>query len=330
MESVPRMNVLIDRHHAGLFNALQLLGDRLDWTIFTPIGMDWWTERIWQFGVVFGDDRLAQQYLRPGTAEMYDPEFPDRLISGVTLMEANQMDWGVVMATVQENQEGFRSFADEHNAQYAYHVGNTNQQIAWSLDPAVLNASEMPMHGRGVHIGEEFDSERMFGYQPPDGSRFISSFVNCMPQIACYPDLESSRMLASDWDFHVHGISGPDGVLKPITMVATEMAKSSFGWHDKQHGDGFGHVLNYWAAIGRPLIGHASHYAGKNGSVFWRDLETCIDLDKHKLAETYQLINAIVNDPPRHRAMCEAIRAVFDANTDWAGDAEKVKGLLGS
>jgi hypothetical protein len=265
-------------------------------------------------------------------------------------MEANQMDWGVVMATVQENQEGFEGYAAKRDATYAYHMGNTNQQVDMHLFPFILNASEWQMPdweygtGRGldpriveldpdkvwcVHIGEEFDSERMFGYEPPDGAKFISSFVNCMPSIRCYPLVQQAMTLLPDWTFHIHGIDGPDEVMKPISLVAAEMAKSSFGWHDKEHGDGYGHVLHYWASIGRPLIGHASHYAGKNGSVYWVDGVTCIDLDRHSVADCARLVQEIVNDPPRHQAMCEAIRAVFDANTDWAGDAEKVKGLLG-
>ncbi len=36
------MNVLADRHHAGLYRSLQLLGDRLGWNLYTPVGMDWW------------------------------------------------------------------------------------------------------------------------------------------------------------------------------------------------------------------------------------------------------------------------------------------------
>src|ERR1035437_2463429 len=178
-------NVLVDRHHAGLFHSLQLLGDRLGWDVYTPIGMDWWTERIWQFGFVFGDDRLARQYLNPDNFQGFDSEFPDRPIEGVTLEEARGMDWGVVMATVQENQLGFWQFAKEQGARYAVHVGNTNQSVDMAFDPLILNASEMP---GGVHIGEEFDSDGLFAYDPPhEGQLNITSFVNCMPSIGCYP-----------------------------------------------------------------------------------------------------------------------------------------------
>lgn len=335
------MNILADRHHAGLYNSLTLLFERrLGWHLYTPVGLDWWEQGFWNFGrKAYGDDRLARQFLNHAEYAIdawhdafyvgQDPEFPDDDIYGVTLEQARNMRWDVVLATVDDNQRGFEHYAQITGAKYAVHVGNTNQFVDWTLAPYALNASEMPMRHDFVDIGEEFDSARMFAYQPPDGTKLISSFVNCMTSIACYPLLQEAQAILPEWSFHTHGIDGPDEVLKPISLVANEMARASFGWHDKEHGDGFGHVLHYWAAIGRPLIGHASHYAGKNGHVFWRDLETCIDLDRRSMGEAATLINEIVNDPPRHEAMCRAIRAVFDANTDWAGDAERVRGLLG-
>ena len=320
------VNVLIDRHHAGLFHALQLLGDRLGWTVYTPTGHEWWDAAYWQFGIVFGDDRLAQQYLR-AEGDVYDPEYPDRIIRTVTLDQAQAMDWGVVMPSVQENQAGFARFASEHGAQFAYHVGNTNQQIDWALDPAVLNASEMPIDGRGVQIGEEFDSDGLFAYSPPTESKRITSFVNCVPEMCVDQpylarDLEAIR---SD-GFHMHGISGETGNLKPIAAIRDCMAESAWAYHNKPQGDGYGHVLHYWAAIGRPLIGRGSHYKVKQGWRYWRDMETCIDLDLHTYEQAIGIINALT--PEQHAEMCRAIRAVFDEETDWAGDARKVSDLL--
>jgi hypothetical protein len=105
------------------------------------------------------------------------------------------------------------------------------------------------------------------------------------------------------------------------------MASYAWAWHDKAQGDGFGHVLHTWAAVGRPLIGHARHYQGKAGEHFWRDLETCIDLDNRSMDENVALIRAIAADPDRHRAMCEAIRAEFDT-IDWEGEAAAIEALL--
>jgi len=108
---------------------------------------------------------------------------------------------------------------------------------------------------------------------------------------------------------YVYGIDGENGVVKPFALLLNRMAGADFGWHDKAQGDGFGHVIHAWAAVGRPLIGHASHYAGKMGSAFWTP-ETSLDLDRMTIPEVVERVRTIT--PSEHRAMCERIRAIFD------------------
>ena len=320
------MNVLCDRHHSGLYHSLQLLGDRLGWSIYTPGGMAWSDAGYWNFGKrSYGDDRLGRQFLNLGE---FDPEFPDRPTPTVTLEQAQAMDWDYVMATVDDNQEGLARFAAEKGARYLLHVGNTNQFIDHTLNPLILNASEMP---GGIVIGEEFDSDGMFAYSAPTNRTTVTSFVNCLPEI-CHDHnrlAESVDAIKANFDTRIHGISGPDGNLKPIGAIAQVMRDSGWALHEKPQGDGYGHVLHYWAAIGRPLIGRGGHYAPKMGYVYWRDLETCIDLDKHDLPQAIELIREISANPARHEAMCRTIRAVFDGQTDWARDADRVAELVG-
>jgi hypothetical protein len=104
------------------------------------------------------------------------------------------------------------------------------------------------------------------------------------------------------------------------------MAGSAFGWHDKHQGDGFGHVIHDWAAIGRPIIGHAHHYRGLMAERFWQDGVTAIDLDRHSWNEVAEIIRTMT--PEKHREMCEAIRAEFD-KIDWDLEAAAVAELLG-
>ena len=86
------MNVLVDRHQAGLFHSMQLMARRFGWTLWTPVGHEWWDEEVWSFGRgTYTDDRLAGQYLM--AAQEPDPEFPDWPIAFVTLEDAKQMDW---------------------------------------------------------------------------------------------------------------------------------------------------------------------------------------------------------------------------------------------
>ena len=337
------VNVLCDRHHAGLYHSLELLGDRLGWDLWTPVGEEWFAQEYWSFGREHFGRELVDQFLvigdaawqrwMPATSEgawaRIDREYPDREIKGVTLDAARMMDWDIVMATVQDNQEGFARFAREIGAQYAYQVGNTNQQIDWSLDPSALISAESPIVGRGIRYHQEMDA--CYRWHPPaeaDRHR-IGSFVNLMPRIECWPLMfEAWQALRPEFSFAIHGHGCPDGVVHPTTAVAETMAGCGWGYHDKVTGDGFGHVIWGWAAIGRPLIGHASHYRGKLGEVLWRDLGTCIDLDQHTVPEAAQLIRDISADPDRHAQMCDAMRRTFEAHYDPERDARAIRTLL--
>jgi len=290
------MNVLVDRHHAGLFHSLQLLGARLGWRIFTPTGHDWWDAGYWRFGEVFGDDRLAQQYLTQ--TEPFDNEFPDTPISFVTLAEAQAMDWAYIVATVQENQHGFARFARERDATYVMQVGNTGQWVDWSLDPLALVSSEVPIFGRGIVYHQEMDP--ISARRLPVGlyRQTAASFVNCMSSMgACWDLLCQAEALGVPVD--VYGIDGAQGVIKPLSRTLDLMAAYGWGWHDKAQGDGFGHVIHSWAAVGRPLIGHASHYAGRMAEPFWQDGVTCIDLDRHSIADLMDHRHASFGPPTR-------------------------------
>lgn len=332
-----RKRVLADRHHAGLFYSLQLLGDRLGWDVYTPVGYDWWDEGYWRFGEVYGDRRLADQYLAPdewqrdldGIYWTSDPEFPARTILGVSLNTAETMGrWDYVIATVQENQHGFHRFAMENGARYVYQVGNTGQQVDWSLDPIVLASSEVPIKGRGLRYHQEMHPAYQW-HEPRQQTR-IKSYINFAHVMQCWPLTVELWKALPDFKWSLHGGGMPDGVIKPTSAIAAGMADASWAMHDKVTGDGFGHVLWGWAAVGRPLIGHASHYAGKLGGVLWADLKTCIDLDQHDIPEAARLIREISADPGRHYQMCRAIRDRFEAYYDPAQDAANIARLLGA
>lgn len=316
------VRALIDYHHADLVESLHLtLTDRLGIDLYIPVGMDWYTEGVWQFGHwTFGDDRLARQFLTRESVER-DDAHPERLHNVVTLAEAHNLDWDYVIASVPDNYRGYHAFARQHGAKFVIQAGNTNQHIAWELDPLVLNSSEMPLNGRGVTYHQEF-SLRDFAYTPPE-TPIIGSFVNCMDRMPCWSFLAAARRAMPERTFRIHGIDGEHGNVKPTRDVARLMASYGWGWHDKVTGDGFGHVIHGWAAVGRPLIGHASHYAGKLGGPLWEDGVTCIDLDRHSVDELPALLERWDN-----AAMGRAIRDRFDELVDFEAEAEQVRGLL--
>ena len=341
------MRVLLDRHQADLFRAMQrLLEDRLGLEVWTPMGREWWDEEIWQFGACFGDDRLARQYIHPdarhkevgpGEWVTYDTAHPEVPIRCVSLERARELGaWSLAVATVQENQPGFHRFAGDQGAQFVVQVGNTGQRIEWDLDPAVISSSEMPIVGRGVVAHQEFDSQQggAFGFADPamcDRGQ-VRNFVNLIHRIPqSWADfLAAERELEQyGFTFHAHGHEGRDAVIQPSSRIAGLMAASGWGWHVKPVGDGFGHVIHGWAAIGRPLIGRSEYYKGKLAEPLWEDLVTCVDLSVRPLGEALDLIRQISSDPEKHAEMCRAIRERFDAAVDYDRDEARVRELLG-
>jgi hypothetical protein len=316
------MRVLLDAHHADLLESMHLLlTDRFGWDCYIPVGMEWYEAGVWQFGRnTWGDDRLARQFLTRESVER-DNAHPDRLHNVVTYPEAVNLDWAYVIASVPDNYLGYHRFAHEHDAKFVIQAGNTNQYIAWELGPLVLNSSEMPMHGRGVTYHQEFNLEH-FRYAPAE-SQIVGSFVNCMDRMPCWPFLDEAMRLMSERTFRLHGIDGPDGNVKPTKDVGTLMRSYGWAWHDKVTGDGFGHVIHNWAAVGRPLIGHASHYDGKMGGPLWEDGVTCIDLDRHGIGELPGLMDSLDN-----AEMGRAIRERFDGLVDFDAEAERIHALL--
>jgi hypothetical protein len=316
------MRVLLDAHHADLLESLHLLFvDRFGWDCYIPVGMDWWERGVWQFGRdTWGDDRLARQFLTREAVEV-DSAHPQRRHNVLTLEEASDLGWDYVVASVPDNYAGYARFARDNGARFVIQAGNTNQWIDWSLGPLVLNSSEMPLHGRGVTYHQEFDLTVF--YPTPAVSRRVGSFVNCMDRMPCWSFLSEARSL-TDREFRVHGIDGEHGNVKPTSSVATAMRSCGWIWHDKVTGDGFGHVIHNAAAVGRPLIGHAGHYAGKMAEGLWEDGVTCIDLDRHTVAEAVRLM-----DEWDVTEMGHNIRARFDALVDYDSEAEMIRDLLG-
>lgn len=337
------MRMLADRHHADLFYGIgRTFEDRLGYEVWAPGDLGWFDEGYWRFGAEHLGRQLADQFLGidakyapgdvPGTWTTHDPAHPERLIRVVSLDAARAMAWDLVLASVQDNQAGLHRFADEHGARFVYHVGNTGQAVDWGLSGLILMASEVPVPdgARAVVVGEEFDSDAMYRYRPPRHRREprVVSFVNCMSHMgACWDEMLRYREALSDWDWRIYGIDNPDGVLKPVDAIAAEMAGATFAWHDKAHGDGFGHVVHSWAAVGRPLVGHAAHYAGKRAERLWSD-GTSVDLGARPFDENVAMLREIAADRRRHGRMCRAIRARFGELTDWPGDAERIAEAL--
>ncbi len=339
------MRILADRHHADLLYSLQrLFEDRLGGELYVPVGMEWWDADVWRFGKdYFHDARLANQYLalneqyteiEPGLYETYDQAHPDRLIRAATLGWFRAHEFDFVMATVADNAQGFAQEARMTGSQYLYHIGNQSQQLpAFPGMKVILTTTQVLPEGiPSVTMHQEFDSGpgQTYDYAEPGSAYTIRNFVNSFQEFPGYAAFLQAEERLPTFTFTTHGHGSRDEYVNGVEKVAAMMRSAGWAWQDKPiHGEGFGHVIHAWAAVGRPLIGHASYYSGKLAEPLWHDGVTCIDLDQHSLEEAVWLIAEISNDPGQHTFMCESIRAEFDALVDYPAEAAAVASMLG-
>lgn len=312
------MRVLVDAHHADLLEAMhRLWEDRLGMEVYVPYGMEWFERGF----APYGREDVARQFL-VSIAEHSD--FHPRKLRLLRLSEFVEMDdWAVICATMAEQQWGFHDLAQRKGARFVVVVGNVRQYVDARLEPFVLGPGGLPYH-------QEFDKDGDFRFSPPPENRHrVASFVNIFSLLPDAKHYLDAQALLPGWECHTYGHHGMHGFIKPTSAIADLMRTYGFAWHDKETGDGYGHVIHYWAAIGRPLIGHGHYYNGQLASDLWDDLVTCIDLDRHSIPETVQLMQGIAADPPRYDAMCRAIRARIDARIDYPREAAAIADALG-
>lgn len=331
-------NVLADFHHPALFESLAMLfEDRFGWNLYRPVGMPWKDASYWTFNnpemrLSPNEFLLVGQPLErgeDGIVKIENPQYPSRPMKGVTLPRARAMDWDFVIASVWQNQLGFSRFAAEQGAQFIHQIGNAANAVDWNLPAKYLISARLDGHDRPhVVYHQEFslDLFKPAETRIPDPTLVVNFSARFNFAKGAYRIWEEAQQLAPEFRWQDHG--SMHGDIVNMADVALAMRQSTFIWHDKPIGDGYGHVIHNAAAIGRPIIGHSSYYRGRLAEPFWRDGETCIDLDKHSLPEAIEIMRDLVGHPDRYAAMCDAMYETFRATVDFDADAERIKALL--
>lgn len=330
VDSTPR-RVFADWHHPALWESLRiLLEERFGWQLYSPIGEDW-TRAGWRFahnGWKPADYLVWPDAVDRGTHfERVDPEYPETARKLVTVSQANAMRWDFVLSSVPAHQRTFADLARRWRARYIVQAGNAKHPLDRSIRSVVLASTLAVPRGQNViHYHQEFD-RRVFSFTLATELRAVSSLMLRLESTSC-----DWRWLADSPDVRWSAIDALDehaaGYLSPASAIAERMRQSGWIWHDKRIGDGYGHIIHNAAAMGRPLIGHASHFAGQMGAPLWRDLETCIDLDRHPPERALRLFRAISADPDWHASISAEILATFDRLVDFAAEAERIRAAL--
>ena len=341
------MKVLCDYHHHDLWESLELLAARLGWTLYRPIGMEWFDQGYWNFERAWHGDKVAKQYLEPwgsDTDTRYDPSHGrhQRLL---TLEQARDLRPDIVLASVAHNHEGFARFASEVGATFGLQLGNVRfseidmREDRWDLAAFGLVTTLLPVTPPKPHIvhHQEFSLDDFRHEAPAPHDRLVvSSFVNCFAENERgYTQFRETAALRPGFDWRVYGSYGsaPEdeyarGNINACRGVADAMLASDVAWHTKQWSDGFGHVIHNWFAVGRPVVGYEWYYRTQLAGPLWEEGITSFDLTDRSPADAVALLDRLNHDGDLRARMGDAAAARFREVVNYEEEADSIRKML--
>jgi len=342
------MRLLADYHHHDLWESLELMCARLGWTLYRPIGMEWFDQGYWNHERAWHGDAIARQYLESWGSDTgglrYDRSH-DRYQRIVTLEQARDLRPDIVISTLAHNHEGFARFASEVGATFGLQLGNVRfspidmAEDRWDLAAFGLVSSILPAPVDKPHVvyHQEFSlvDFRAEPIVPHDPLR-IASFVQCFPENErTYPLFVEAATSCPAFDWGVYGAYGSKpldqwakGNIDTCAGVADAMRQVDIAWHGKCWSDGFGHVIHNWFAVGRPVIGYESYYRDQLAGPLWQEGITSFDITDKTAHEVGNLLSELQREPERIVAMGAAAAARFREVVDYDAEEQAIRAMF--
>ena len=332
------MKIFSDEHHDGLYQFLRILFERwLQAKLYRPIGYEWYNNLFWRYS---NNPAVMAQYLEiRDDAELkggiyYIPENRHREMDKcITLKRFWEMEIDVVIASVANHEISFSTLAKLHwnKPKFIRLIGNINEPIDFRYSRNIMATATttipIPADINVVCCHQEFDLAR-YCYKPPAVRNSIKNMMNCFPSSRDFALWGQYKALLPEFDWKMHGILGEDGGIGLADDMAAALHDSTFIWHVKPGGDGFGHVVHNAYAVGRPLITRRKYYADKLGGALMIDGQTCIDLDLRTPEENTARIRHFAI-PENHDRMCENAYERFKEVVDYGREFEEIGRFLG-
>lgn len=257
-------------------------------------------------------------------------DFP--LIRTVSLEEFSDIKIDVIMATLSDNQEPWAKLRRDLKpaAKLLREEGNVRGWSSLHKDYKNLLTSDLPTFQRAgtpnkVLYHQRFDTENVFTYSEPTRFDRVTCF---MPGFRGVPDLVyfAERHNFGGMEFLDYGHHSKLGFLTPKRRFSEEMRNTSFVWHVKPGGDGFGHVIHNSMAMGRPVITIADDYINTIAWPLLLDERTCILIGKNPV-ENSEKIKALAT-PEKITRMGRAASNLFKCIVDYEWEEKEISRFL--
>jgi len=319
------MTIFADFHHTDLYHSLRMLfSHRLGWKIYRPVGFNWYKKGFWKYTDKWP---TIKQYLNITNEYFYTGDYwsifevhNNATEKCLTFEQFKKKKIDLIIASVAQHEEPYNRLIKKYKpkAKLIRQQGNIHDTIDFDIVKNVLASCapyNPPKDVSAVFYHQEFDLD-VFKYQPSKLNNLISNFMNCLPASRDYYLWPVYKQELPDFDFRMYGILGEDGILATTEEIAQKMSDSTFIWHIKAGGDGFGHVIHNAFACGRPLITKISHYKDTLAEPLLEDGKTCIDIENKGFMQVIKQIR-FFSQPKEHQKMCENVHNRFKRFIDF-------------
>ena len=342
------MNIFADTsHHAGLNFSIRLMGKRLDFEIFNPIGMEW-TSHGWLVHKAYDYNmETAKQFLQIKPEYALEPSHPLNTIvnetssyyeiqdhyhsdtsKSVTYDQFMSMEIAVVIASIPDHWESFKQLVRAHPSrpELVCHTGNVGwDQLSVFQDGSVENllasVKKFPVSHKtnAVFYHQEIP---VVPFKPYVGDKkTVTSFLHLLPRRDDYMTL---RTLLPEYEFKAYGSGCPDGIMPSLHTMYETMQDSQFILQNKPGGDGFGWNVMCAAMLGRPLLVNYQDYKDKLAGEFLIPDKTCIDIQGSTLTPLVDKIRFFTQSQ-QYKEMSMNLSAHFTLHVNYEREAEGLK-----
>lgn len=341
------MKVLTDgSHHGDLYESLAILfEDRFGWELYRPVGMEYWTEGLWNYERHMDHgESVAHQYLDPWGSdiavgdhfERVDETHPGRVHKLVTLEQVRSQSFDIVLATLAENEEGFATLARSIGAKFGIQLGNEGTVNRYDLADFSLfsTAREHLPWTPYVFYHQEFSLDDFRFEYPPSENDLVATWVQCLQSgEEDWQRFVTLAGLTPELRWRHHGHCNQDSGywrsnVKTTPEVAAQMRAARIGLHFKRWSDGYGHVIHNLFAVGKPVVATASYYRGKLAEPLFVDGVTSFDVQTRSDAEIVEIIRRLATDDDYHRRISENAAARFREVVNFDADADAIREMF--